>query len=221
MGTDNLFHKRKAIKVKDLKRRKAKRDPFAKVLIVCEGKTELLYCNGLKDYYKLNSTNVEVCADGGSDPLGISKFAFMRYRQEKSAGDPFDKVYCVFDKDNHKNFSQALDAIRDANPKNMFVAITSVPCFEFWFLLHYKYTTKPFHALSRASACDQVIDELKIYLPEYAKRADNMFPMLLDHLEFAKINATRVTRSATESGTDNPSTQVHQLVDFLQNIKNR
>lgn len=132
MGTDDLFHKRKAKKTKDLKRRKARREPFAKVLIVCEGeKTEPHYFNGLKDHYRLNSANVEVCADRGSDPLGIYTFALERYEQEQVAGDPFDKVFCVFDKDNHTNFSQALDAIRDAEPRNTFVAVHSVPCFEF------------------------------------------------------------------------------------------
>jgi len=46
MGTDNLFHKRKAKKAVDLARRKALRAPYAKVLVVCEGeKTEPYYFN--------------------------------------------------------------------------------------------------------------------------------------------------------------------------------
>lgn len=220
MGTDNLFHKRKARKAKDLKRRKAKRAPFAKVLIVCEGdKTEPSYFNGLKDHYKLSSANIEVCAAGGSDPLGIFNFAAMRYRQEKSTGDPFDKVFCVFDKDKHTNFTRALEAIRDANPRNTFVAIPSVPCFEFWFLLHFKFTTRPFRALSGASACDQVIDQLRTFVREYTKGTDNMFLILFNRLESAKKNAARAVKSAEDSGTDNPTTRVHELVSFLQNIK--
>ncbi len=220
MGTDNLFHKRKARRVKDLKRRKARREPFAKVLVVCEGeKTEPHYFNGLKDHYKLNSANVEVCAGGGFDPLGICTFAMERYEQEKTAGDPYDKVFCVFDKDNHANFLRALNAIRDAEPRNTFVAVPSVPCFEFWFLLHYKYTTRPFTASSGASACDQVLNELKVYLPDYAKGVSDTFPVLFDRLEYAKKNAARASRSAADSGTDNPTTRVHELVNFLQNIK--
>ena len=38
MGKDNLFHKRKARKKEQLARRGKQRDPYAKVLIVCEGK---------------------------------------------------------------------------------------------------------------------------------------------------------------------------------------
>ena len=44
MGSDDLFHKRKAKQTRDLKRKKDKRAPYDKVLIVCEGgKTEPNY----------------------------------------------------------------------------------------------------------------------------------------------------------------------------------
>jgi hypothetical protein len=43
MGTDNLFHKRKARQAADLRRRKARREPYAKVLIVCEGETPVIH----------------------------------------------------------------------------------------------------------------------------------------------------------------------------------
>lgn len=48
MGTDNLFHKRKARPPSSFQRRAARRAPYAKVLIVCEGeKTEPNYFKGL------------------------------------------------------------------------------------------------------------------------------------------------------------------------------
>lgn len=37
MGTDNLFHKRKAKNAKGLQRKATQRDSYAKILIVCEG----------------------------------------------------------------------------------------------------------------------------------------------------------------------------------------
>lgn len=42
MGTDDRFHKHKAKKASDLARRKARRAPYAKVLIVCEGENTTL-----------------------------------------------------------------------------------------------------------------------------------------------------------------------------------
>jgi hypothetical protein len=44
MGSDNLFHKRKARQIESLRRKKARRASYETVLIVCEGeKTEPNY----------------------------------------------------------------------------------------------------------------------------------------------------------------------------------
>lgn len=220
MGTDNLFHKRKARQVRELVSRKERREPYAKVLIVCEGeKTEPHYFNELKDHYGLNSANIEICGDCGSDPLSIIRHAKQRYREEKDAGDAFDNVFCVFDKDTHAHYQQGLDTIRSATPKNGYVAITSVPCFEYWLLLHFNYTTRPYDSLPGNSACNQVLTELKSYMGGYTKGSGNTFTTLLEQLDFAKHNATRALHDAETNHTDNPSTRVHELVDFLQNIK--
>jgi hypothetical protein len=220
MGTDNLFHKRKARQARDLARRKGRRAPYAKVLIVCEGeKTEPHYFNELKDHYGLNSANIEICGDCGSDPLSIIQHAKQRYREEKDAGDAFDKVFCVFDKDTHAHYQQGLDTIRSATPKNVYVAITSVPCFEYWLLLHFNYTTRPYDSLPGNSACNQVLTELKSHMAGYTKGSIDIFSALLGQLDFAKNNAIRALQSAEANHTDNPSTKVHELVDFLQNIK--
>jgi len=220
MGTDNLFHKRKARQVRDLARRKGRRAPYAKVLIVCEGeKTEPHYFNELKDHYGLNSANIEICGDCGSDPLSIIRHAKQRYREEKDAGDAFDNVFCVFDKDTHAHYQQSLDTIRSATPKNVYVAITSVPCFEYWLLLHFNYTTRPYDSLPGNSTCNQVLTELKGYMAGYTKGSIDIFSALLGQLDFAKNNAIRALQAAEANYTDNPSTKVHELVNFLQNIK--
>ncbi len=222
MGTDNLFHKRKARTARQLSRRKARRAPYAKVLIVCEGeKTEPHYFSGLKDHYELNSANVEICGDCGSDPVGIVNYGKQRYREERDVGDAFDKVYCVFDKDAHTNYQRAIDLIRGATPKDTFVAINSVPCFEYWLLLHFDYTTQPFSGQLGKSACAQVIDALKNFIPDYAKGDGDIFPRLVDQLPFAIDNAERALRAATANDTDNPTTRVHELVRFLQTEPDR
>jgi len=220
MGSDDLFHKRKAIRAAQLARRRSRRDPYAKVLIVCEGeKTEPNYFNGLKDHYGLNSANVEVCGECGSDPSSIVEFANARYREERNAGDPFDRVYCVFDKDTHTSYQQAIDQINRATPKRTFFATTSVPCFEYWLLLHFQYTTRSYEALLGNSAGNQLLRELKAAMPDYEKGKQDIFPVLLDQLEFAKHNAARALDAGKSGHTDNPTTHVHELVEYLQQIK--
>ena len=220
MGTDNLFHKRKAKQARDLARKKAKRAPYAKVLIVCEGeKTEPNYFSGLKDHLELNSANVVVTGECGSSPMSIVRFAFQLYREERDVGDPFDKVFCVFDRDTHETYQQALEQIETAQLKDTFRAITSVPCFEYWLLLHFKYTTAPFVAAGNKSAGDRVIEELRKYIPEYQKGDKSVFAQLIGQMSQARVFAERSLNTARINNTDNPSTLVHKLVEYLQNIK--
>lgn len=222
MGTDNLFHRRKAKQANDMKRRQGKRAPYDKVLIVCEGeKTEPNYFNELKDFYKLNSANVKVTGDCGSSPKSVVNYARELYRQAGDAGDPFDRVFCVFDKDTHDNYHSALDTLRSIAQKGVFTAITSVPCFEYWLLLHFKYTDRPFHATGSHSIAATVLRELRVEWPEYEKAIKGSFAHCIKQLDFAKANARRVLLSAEANSSDNPSTRVHELVEYLQHIQTR
>ena len=221
MGSDDLHHKRNDRKAHELSRRKASRKRYDKVLIVCEGeKTEPLYFQGLADHYKLNSANVEICSDGGTDPIGIVKFGKRRYKEEHDAGDPFDRVYLVFDEDGRtQRFQDAREQAKRYTPKNTFFAIASVPCFEYWILLHYDYSTKPYRRLLGNSACQQLCNELRTHMPNYSKSKKDIFKELLSRIEVAKNNSEKSSQAAVEADTDNPSTNVHELVDYLQKIK--
>jgi hypothetical protein len=79
--------------------------------------------------------------------------------------------------------------------------------------------TKPYTPLPANSAGSQVLTDLKAYMPDYAKGDQDTFTRLLGQLEFAKSNANRALKAATANNTDNPTTHIHELVGFLQNIK--
>ena len=53
----------------------------------------------------------------------------------------------------------------------------------------------------------------------YTKAQADVFASLVDKLEFAKKNAARALKEALGNHTDNPSTRVHELVEYLQQIK--
>ena len=219
MGTDDLFRKRKAKRQEDLRRHKARIEPYPRVLIVCEGgKTEPHYFNGLKDHYCLSSANVEVCGESGSDPMSVYRYAKERQREAKNSGNRFDHVYCVFDKDAHLNYDQAVGQIKDT--QNM-RAITSVPCFEYWLLLHFESTTRPYTAMPGKSACDQILADLKEYMPDYSKADKNMLTgELIGKLDIAISNAEYALQAAEATDADNPTTYVHELVERLRDLKN-
>lgn len=224
MGTDNLHHKRKAKRIEDVTRRKASRAPYDKVLIVCEGeKTEPLYFSEIKDYYEINSANISITGECGSDPVSVVTHALRLYQDDKNKDEAFDRVYCIFDQDSYNlppnKYQQALAKLAGAKPKGTFFAITSVPCFEYWLLLHFVYTTAPLSSVGGVSIGAGVLQELHNVWPEYTKALEGTFASRLPELEFAKANAIRSLEEAKRNHTDNPSTRIHELVDYLQHIK--
>ena len=217
MGTDNLFHKRKERKVELLRRRRATKAPYDVILIVCEGgKTEPNYFTELKKAFRLSNANLRICGCG-SDPLSVVDFAIEIFRREQE----FDRVYCVFDRDRHTTYNAALDRVRRARlgKGSKIFAIPSVPCFEFWLLLHFTYTTRPFDTPAGDSVCAKVIEELMNHLPAYQKGDQDIFNKIQDKLDNAIINARHVEQFHQTSGTDNPSTLVHSLVEYLRDLK--
>jgi len=220
MGTNDLFHKQKARTRRDLQRRAARREPYARVLIVCEGtKTEPRYFRGLRDRYRLSSANIEVTGDCGSDPCGIFEHAKKLFREAKGEHNPFDRVYCVFDRDSWSNYDEAVKAIESFKPANTFFAVKSAPCFEYWILLHFEDTASPYMPLPDRSAAAQALANLKRHMPDYEKSDENIFEKLFGRLEQAKARSRKILESSLNHGTDNPSTNVHELIEYLQGLK--
>ena len=232
MGTDNLHNKRKAKKL--ITRDKGVKDTTDYVLIVCEGsKTEPNYFNELIQHYRIPSANVKITGDCGSDPVSVVEHAIKLYKKEKTDySREYNKVFCVFDQDqyhlevNSCKFQSALAKVQSKGLRGVFCAITSVPSFEYWLLLHHTYTTAPFKGIQgQKSSGDFVLSKLKEYWPDYEKGLQNIFQKSLnirsDDLVFAKSNAKKSLAAATESGTDNPTTKIHELVDYLQNLQKK
>lgn len=127
----------------------------------------------------------------------------------------------MFDRDRHTTYDAALHKVRRTRlgKGSKIFAIPSVPCFEFWLLLHFIYTTKPFDASPGNSICSSVIEELKKYLPGYQKGDQNVFNKIQDKQDNAIGNASRVEQFHLTSGTENPSTNVHSLVEYLGDLR--
>lgn len=214
MRKDNLFHKRKARKNQ---RRSSFREEYDKVLIVCEGtKTEPHYFNELINHYKLSSANVKVDGSCDSSPKCVFNYAVQLFKEEKKKGDSYDRVYCVIDKDTHSTYDETMTKITN---KQQFYLANSAPCFEYWLLLHFNYSTKPYTKKGKSSIANEVLKDLKKYIPKYKKGAKNIFKTTKNNLDLAINNATNSQRQAKQNGTDNPSTRIHELVVYLRNIQ--
>jgi len=187
------------------------------VLIVCEGeKTEPGYFEGLKKAHRLNSANIEVVSGEGSDPVSIVKHA-LRERQKGG----YDRVFCVFDRNGHMNYQQALDLVGNSSPgkKGKVVAINSVPCFEIWVLLHFDYSTAPFATSGGRSACDNVVRAIRGHMPGYQKALANLYEQLQPRVDNAITNGNRLAQYNLDTRSENPATRVHELVTYLRDLK--
>ncbi len=229
MGSDDLFHKRKHRTKESLRRKKAKQEPYDVVLIVCEGeKTEPYYFEELRDALGLHRDNIQITGDCGSSPKSVVKEALRLFDLEPD----FDAVFCVFDKDMHGDYSAALDRVsattlhkrqgKRSVGKAKFEAIISVPCFEYWLLLHFHYTTHPFASSGKKSPCSHVLDELKVRgIADYEKGIKGTYERTRKDLDTAKRNARRALVAAEAVETDNPTTLIHELVSYLQELAER
>lgn len=60
--------------------------------------------------------------------------------------------------------------------------------------------------------------ELKRYIADYAKGDHGHFETLIGQLPQAIQYSKRALKLANASGTDNPTTLVHELVEYLQGL---
>lgn len=226
MGTDNL--KNRAKSTSQLKRQKGKRTGDL-ILIVCEGsKTEPYYIEALIKDYEIPKAKaeVEVTGECGSDPLSIVNFAIKKLDSKN-----YDYIFCVIDRDKHPNFNDALQKINmhkwETGKKSekfkvkKAVAIVSIPCFEYWLILHFQKTTRPFVGNGQSiSPCKDCITYFKSIsgFTDYEKGNKDLYTLTKIHINTAINNSKKIISEIQES-LKNPSTNFHDLVEFLINFK--
>lgn len=224
---DKLFQRKKAALKKDLERKRATRNERKRVLIVCEGaKTEPLYFRKLISFFCLSTADIKICGkECGSDPLSVVKYGEYCLNNDND----FDFMSLVFDRDTHQTYDKALDKISCLKRKNKFrntsiYAITSNPCFELWFLMHFTLSSKPYAVKGCKSSADCLIDDLRKYeiFENYSKSICSYFDEIIDKIETAIVNSKHLLENSEEKDKHhlNPSTFVHELVIILQNISN-
>ncbi len=181
------------------------------VLVICEDlKSGKQYLEDARRHFRID-VRVEITHCGRTDPQGIVREA--RQRQAR-----FDRVFCAIDRDDHQKFDEALALAQNSN----ITVIASYPCFEFWLLLHFGYCRKPYTAVGRDSAADRLISDLRRHpgMDKYSKGdAKSVFQMLRGaSFNGARELAPRVLRDAIQSGEMNPSTNIHELIAFFEEL---
>lgn len=185
----------------------------SKILIAAEGKnkTEKTYFSNFEDGKK--SYNITYARGNNTDPLKLVKMLIKEIVELKLDLQDDDVAYCIFDTDVDPNKNKIIEEAIQLARKNNIKIITSSPCFELWFLLHYDYTTANMDS-------EEVIKRLKEYYPKYEKNI-NIYPDIIKEIDLAIDRAKKLEKYQTDNnrriGTveANPNTEVYKIVEYL------
>jgi hypothetical protein len=224
MGRDNQPKHRQV--ARDLKRRAAVRQPYERLLIVCEGeKTEPQYLCEIQRAYQLATAHVQVLHSRfGTEPQQVLEYALAVFKQgDRDRGlhpREFDRVIVVFDRDEHQSYHTALaqaaaqnGKLRNDNGVAVPVeAVASVPCFELWLLLHFEDVLAPLHR-------HEALERLKAHLPGYEKGGGGHWQTTQARLGDATARAQRLAAHTNAFDGTQPYTAMHELVTRLVHLK--
>lgn len=223
MARDNSPKERQQ---KQLERKQGRRASYDRILIVSEGsRTEPNYFLEIRAAHRLHTANVEVQPSQlGSAPIQVVQYAKKLFedgdRYKSILPRAFEKVYAVFDRDDHESYHEALTLATSLNGKLRndvkqpvsFQAIASVPSFELWLLLHFEDIQAPLHR-------DEVMRRLKLHMPGYDKGAGNAFATTHVHLATATTRAERLAMRFTARTDPEPFTAIFELVKLLTTLR--
>lgn len=223
MARDNSPKERQR---KQLERKLGRRASYDRILIVSEGsKTEPNYFREIRSAYRLHTANVEVQPSGlGTAPIQVVQYAQALFengdRHKNIQCRAFEKVYAVFDRDDHESYYEALALAEslDGRLKNdvkqaiTFRAITSVPSFELWLLLHFEDIRAPLHR-------NEVLRRLRSHIPGYEKGAGNAFAFTKAHLDMATQRADALAERYNPRTEPEPFTAIVELVKLLVDLR--
>ncbi len=147
------------------KNRTKRKDTFA---IIVDGETEVWYFQMLKRNEPDLKVNIE-------PKIPQKKELSEQYKKVLELKEDYTKVFWIIDldviikesKQTKKGVKSKIQELKEylinlEKFKNI-ILIFNNPCLEFWFLLHYKQTTKYF------PKCSKVVRQLKIHLSDYEK----------------------------------------------------
>ena len=195
-----------------LRRRRPSREPFPRILIVCEGKsTEPEYFNETRH---LERTPVELDIRSGGVPKTLVERAVeLKKASEQSAkkqaddNQLFDHIWCVFDVDEHPNLMEAKQQAKD----NGIMLAISNPCFELWAILHFRNQRAHIERGALRKECQKFIPGYEKHLP---------VSKLLPRYNAALRRAQELDSWQQSRGCDgeNPSTGVYKLTEQIRRI---
>jgi hypothetical protein len=223
MGRDNHPRERQA---QQLERKLNRKASYDRLLIVCEGsKTEPNYLNEIRIKHRLQTANVEIThSELGTEPIQIVDYAEQLFLHGDATKNikpkAFEKVFAVFDRDDHRTYFDALGKItslenrykNDIRQIVTFESIVSIPSFELWLLLHFEDIQAIMHR-------DEVLHRVKKHIPGYEKGNSGIYSLLESRFDTATKRSIKLVDSNDPHDDTQPYTKIHELAELLKKLK--
>jgi hypothetical protein len=182
-----------------------------RIAVVGDGQTEKIYFDKLKEVEGLR--NVSLKPDL---PKSVGSYKGVFDKVESLYTEGYDEVYCLIDMDKVLSDNTLAKYLTDKKriEKKGIIVFENNPCIEFWFLLHYVRTTKPF------ANCESVEKELQKYMPNYAKNQQylvqsNIYKTLKPNLLNAFENGKWIEENQIENEYNSSKSEVYKLIKIL------
>lgn len=174
-------------------------------LFICEDtKSSKYYIEGLG---KDNGINIKAENANGTSPENVLKSA--KDKQKLFTDKGVVQIYCLFDKDDcdDNKFNKVIAQCKKAG----FTPAISIPCYEYWLLLHLKRTNQPFN--DAQECCETFRTEYnRRFQTQYSikelKAKKDIFNDLKNNLNTAITNAENL--NLEENNT--PYTNMHEVI---------
>lgn len=189
--------------------------------IVGDGYSEKIYFEQLREAEQLK--NIHIKPDLPNRSGKGAPFMRVMDKAVELYEEGYEKVYCIIDVDTIVQ-QQKLDYYliqKNRLEKKGIIILECNPCFEMWYLLHFKKTAKLF------SNCDAVAVDIKrdTELKDYSKEQNyyhrkNLYKVLRPKLKNAIENALFLEKNREEVSPYFPRAEVFKIFKDLSIIEN-
>lgn len=186
-----------------------KNTPKPRFLIVGEGETEFYYFSKWKDFLRSKGVLIDFAPD-------LPKHSDWYHIFQKASETSHEHTYCLIDLDRIKSGEDLFKYRKKKREmeKTGITILESMPCIEYWFLLHFERTT------NSITDCSHFENRLKQHIPNYAKEKawllkPELFNVLLPNLSIAIANAEWSVKQL-DSNPNSTFTHLHLLFNFLK-----
>ena len=192
------------------KEKKIRKVSKNRILILCEGKTEKVYLEGLRKSFPRQlqrDISLEIVQAEHSETITAIKELTNKIKKAKLEKQAFKESWLIFDDDN-----RALNPIFQQLKKEEIKFVYNSISLEYWFLLHYKDTTRQFEN------ADVVIKELEKDFGAFSKTDPELWNKLKPNYEIAEERAIKLRKKHHSSGNTLPSCKPYTNMDELVEV---